>query len=768
LDANGEVLARLPLARDPDWQVSTEWKHHEHWWAADGGWDAAGCDPATDADPDCDYAWRSTTQLTDRTDDSRPAGVEAGNLTTLGDLSGATLVAIDTLQGHYVYRRTITGHNITAGRITVDRVCEHDGGSGNPGLGWGSKYYVENRPALLDSPGEWWYDKESGRVYLWPRVPGNPATMNVEISRRNNGFSLQNRSYITLDGLTIELLNQSAVYQGNWSTQKSYRNTVRNVTLRHANRGLFIEQSVRADAPPGNVIDGFTLEGSEIAYMDTNAIRLIDWWENGADPDLFSRSGVLNTVIRDNEMHHLGFRTDGDNAIGASFHFANRLRFEDNHVHHVAHNGVQFSRSVIQSPKAYGFAPDEIKTGEILVKDNVFEKACQLTTDCGAIKFWGSPPDNHVFRDVLITGNVFRNTFGWTYVSEQRGRWRGGEASDVRGLGGFGLYVDHASGIHAYRNIAYNNAYTGYMLSGVWRDGDIVYYNNIAANSLYGFSMGGASYDTHGSHNTQVVDNIIVNNEGYGIKQSDSDGVYANMVLDHNLYFNNGWRAFDQGGEWKAGAMVIYVGSGPDAYYQTLTNIQANTVWEAHGAEGDPRFVDYEVADHGLFDGSWPDFHLMPSSQDAIDKGVAVLPNSLTTLLDKFNVYDPKRGGAFDIGRYEAGFELQPIPVSQAVKPGGVVTYLLTVFPPDLAQIVDLTVTNPSPDLIVSLDPPFIAPGSEATLTVTDTHSGSNSMPGARYSIQVAAAAGGFTDDAEVELLVGGTGLYLPLVIKRY
>ena len=85
---------------------------------------------------------------------------------------------------------------------------------------------------------------------------------------------------------------------------------MRNVTLRYANWGVFVEQSVRADAPRGNVIDGFTLEDSEIAYMDTLAIRLIDWWENNAAPDAFTRSGVSNTVIRNNEMHHLGFRTD--------------------------------------------------------------------------------------------------------------------------------------------------------------------------------------------------------------------------------------------------------------------------------------------------------------------------------------------------------------------------------------------------------------------------------------------------------------------------
>jgi len=246
-------------------------------------------------------------------------------------------------------------------------------------------------------------------------------------------------------------------------------------------------------------------------------IRLIDWWENNADPNSFTRSGVLNTVIRHNEMHHLGFRTDDDNAVGLSFGFTNKLIFEGNHVHHVAHNGVQFSRSVIQSNKGYGFLPSEIKTGEILIKDNIFEKACQQNTDCGALKFWGAAPQTHVFRDVLITGNIFRNTYGWSSIAEKRQRYTGGTSSQVRGMGGYGLFVDHASGLHAYRNIAYNNAYADYVLYGVFRDGDIVYWNNIAANSLYGFSVGGPQYDTHGSVNTQLVDNLIVNNEGYGV-----------------------------------------------------------------------------------------------------------------------------------------------------------------------------------------------------------------------------------------------------------
>ncbi|MGC9396083.1 MAG: right-handed parallel beta-helix repeat-containing protein [Anaerolineae bacterium] len=753
---------RLPLAREPDWHVDTEWKHHEFWWAADGGSAPAACDPATDADPNCDLPQRSMTQLTDRTNDAEPIGVEAGNLTTLGNLTGATMIAIDTLQGHYVYRRTITAHDTGAGRITVDRVCEHDGGSGNPGLGWGSKYYVENKPYLLDTPGEWWYDDASGRLYLWPPSAGNPATQNIEISRRDNGFSLRNRSYTVLDGLTVEFLNGSAIYLANWETHKAYDDVVRNATLRYANWGLYIEQSVRADAPAGNVIDGFTLEKSEIAYVDSLAIQLIDWWENSADPDAFTRSGVRNTVIRDNEMHHLGFRTDGDNAIGASFSFTNKLRFEGNHVHHVAHNGVQFSRSVIQSPMTYGFTPDEIKTGEILVKDNVFEKACQLTTDCGGLKIWGSPPDNHVFRDFLITGNIFRDSFGWTYVSEKRGRWAGGEESPVRGMGAFGLYVDHASGIHAYRNVAYNNAYTGYMFSGMWRDGPMIYANNVAANALYGFALG-SSYDTHGSVDTRVFNNILVNNEAFGMTVGYATGRTQNMTIDHNLYHANGW-----GGMWHAGPMVIRQVSRSGTSWepqQTLDEVRTNTPWEDHGVAGDPGFWDYDLDDHDLHDGSWPDFHITTAGS-AIDGGTAALPASLAALLDAFDVDDYHWGAAFDIGRYEAGFAVLPTPTAQAIDPGGTAHYALRLYPPDLSHAVTLTVASPSPSLILALDPAVVAPGGVATLTVTDTHAGSVLLPGLRYTIPITGSGGGATTGISVELLVGGTRVYLPLMLK--
>ena len=764
LDEGGTVVKRLPLAREPDWQVTTEWKHHEFWWAADGGSEVAGCDPVTDSQ--CDLPQRSTTQLTDRSDDADPSGVEPGNLTTIGDLTGATLVAVDTKQGHYVYRRTIVAHDASAGRITLDEICEIDSGSGDPGLGWGSKYYVEDKPYLLDTPGEWWYDVDSGYLYLWPLTPVDPATLEIEIALRDHGFRLGNRSYVNLDGLTIEVLNENAVDQSNGANGRSYKNLVRNAILRYANRGVRLFQS--ADGPADNITTGFVLEDSEIAYMDTHGINLYYSWSDGSEPESFTHAGIVNTVIRGNELHHLGFRTDRDSAIGLWFSRASGLRFENNYVHHVAHNGIEFHKSVIQSPKEWGFSPEEIKTGEILIRDNVFEKACQLTTDCGALKFWGDPPDEHVYRDVLVTGNIFRDTFAWTYVSEKRGLRSGGTGSDVQGMGGLGLYVDHASGIHAYRNIAYNNAFAGFLAYGRWRDGDMIYYNNIAANSLYGFRLGGLHYDTHGSVNTQVINNIVVNNEGYGILYSDADGQYGDTAIDHNLYHDNGWRAQEDGGLYKPGAMVVERSSVPNEYYQTLADIQADTPWETHGVDGDPGFLDYDPDDHDLYDGSWSDFHITAASGNTVDRGTSDLPRSLAELLRNFGVADVRFGSAFDVGRYEAAGALAT-PSTRFMLPGTTARVSLSLYPPSFPAPLTLSLVDPPPALTLDMSSNVIVPGETVTLTITDHHEPYIELtPPLVYTVTVAATHEGATQYTDIHVVVGGYRPYLPLIMRGH
>jgi hypothetical protein len=740
LNSDSGEVTRLPLAREPDWIVTTEWKYAENWWAAEGGASIAMCDPSTNVDHDCDISSRSTIQLIDRSNDTDPAGIESGNLTTLGNLIGATLVALDTDEGHYVYRRVIVSHDVSIGKITVDRPCEFDAGSDNPGLGWGSKYYVENHPALLDTPGEWWYDPNSDRLYLWPLILGNPATTNIEISRREIGFDLTNLSYIILDGVNMEFYNNSAIYQDNNDESHSYHNIVRQVTLYYTDIGIDIGQG--AGGPTSNRTDGLIVENSTIAHMDTNAIQLNYWWPGGT-ADTFTHAGIVNTAIHNNEFYDLGFRSDGDNAIGIVFFHPDRLRFSDNYIHQVAQNGVAFSWSIIQASENQGFSDEEIKTGDILIENNTFENACLLNADCGELKILGRKPGEHIFRNVLITGNVFKNTTGWTYISEKRGRWSDIANSDIRGMGGFGLYLDNASGVHVYRNIAYNNANTGFMFYEYWWDGDLIFYNNVSANSLIGLRLDG---HTQSSVNTQIANNILVNNAGYGILIYQAQPGYGNFYLDHDLYFNNGWQDNTDDELRNPGDMALY---NPNRFYQTLYGIQVNTAWEGSGVEGDPYFWFYDYSDHNLFDDSWPDFHLTSASNNALDMGSAVLPNSLTYLLYKYQIIDYHRGQAFDIGRFEGGFSLHSSPVLQPVHVGNSAQYFLRIDPINYPGQVAITAFSTLPLDKISLSSPVFSNQQAITLTI-EVNSMEAFLPQTLYAINIEATGDGFTDTTQV------------------
>jgi hypothetical protein len=98
--------------------------------------------------------------------------------------------------------------------------------------------------------------------------------------------------------------------------------------------------------------------------------------------------------------------------------------------------------------------------------------------------------------------------------------------------------------------------------------------------------------------------------------------------------------------------MILHDGSSY-RYLPTVIEVRDDTPWEANGVAGDPRFASYDLSDHDLHDGSWPDFRLTPASTNAIDKGTTALPASLATLLNAFGVADPHCGPAHDIGRYE-------------------------------------------------------------------------------------------------------------------
>lgn len=149
------------IARSPNYYVADDTKYTQYWYQADGGSRVSNCYPSELNNTKlCDTGSWSDYYLTDV--DAFPDSyfpyvldmtkiVPNANLKTLPDLVGATVYITDGESGHYIYMRKIVQHTTSTGTIKVDRYCKFD--EMYPALRVFSKYYVENKLALLDSAG---------------------------------------------------------------------------------------------------------------------------------------------------------------------------------------------------------------------------------------------------------------------------------------------------------------------------------------------------------------------------------------------------------------------------------------------------------------------------------------------------------------------------------------------------------------------------------------------------------------------------------------
>jgi hypothetical protein len=279
--------------------------------------------------------------------------------------------------------------------------------------------------------------------------------------------------------------------------------------------------------------------------------------------------------------------------------------------------------------------------------------------------------------------------------------------------------------------------------------------NNNYTGSPFKFNSG---YDRSGPmylfHNT--ADAVLPGNNGIYIKEPGTwDMIYArNNIWSGSEYALNNYNEtqpidFDYDDLYTSNPdEFVRWGDGPDRHMLDLATFQSLTGQELHGFNLSPGFA-------GAFSGDYT----LDADSDLIDAGLFIP-----------GINDDYVGAAPDIGTFEYqvyGFSLTPDPVTQSISPGGVTTYTIQVAPAgNFTHTVALSATTPSPDLSLSLVPSYVAPPGWATLTITDTHGGSELLAGLWYTVPITGTAGGLIQTTSVRLLIAGTSLYLPLVVE--
>lgn len=132
------------------------------------------------------------------TDITRTTVTDSVNLTQAGAgfWDGAYIAAWRI--PNVVVIRPITGFNPATDTITFEDL-------GNDLYTDRDEYYsILNHISLIDTPGEYFFDSSSQRIYLWPPSSGNPAIHEYTRAERRFGIDINSHSFITIEGLKLQ------------------------------------------------------------------------------------------------------------------------------------------------------------------------------------------------------------------------------------------------------------------------------------------------------------------------------------------------------------------------------------------------------------------------------------------------------------------------------------------------------------------------------------------------------------------------------------
>jgi len=145
----------------------------------------------------------------------------------------------------------------------------------------GQWYYAFNLLAEIDSPGEWYVDRETGILYFWPPEPIENGTAVVSVLPAV--LTMKNVSHVTFLGMTIEAARETAIAISGGTSNRIIDCKLRNIGGNAVN------------------ISGGTLHGvvgCDICDMGNGGISL-----NGGDRETLTPAGHF---AENNHIHHYG------------------------------------------------------------------------------------------------------------------------------------------------------------------------------------------------------------------------------------------------------------------------------------------------------------------------------------------------------------------------------------------------------------------------------------------------------------------------------
>jgi len=116
---------------------------------------------------------------------------------------GGILVGFRCLAtGNDIFNALITNH--VAGTADFYHTVDPYGPDANESQpADGARYYIEGHINCLDAPGEWFYDKNTGELYVWFHDSGSPVGHYIEGKNKDFALTVKNSEFLDFRGITL-------------------------------------------------------------------------------------------------------------------------------------------------------------------------------------------------------------------------------------------------------------------------------------------------------------------------------------------------------------------------------------------------------------------------------------------------------------------------------------------------------------------------------------------------------------------------------------
>ena len=374
IDAKGQIN-RLKLARTPNWEVSDPNDVLSEWWTWKVGWNGS----TTTVNGKRMHLGKDPQQITQDSEYYRGALVWSEWGVMMGAPYAATVDAAFPDQNAVAFQGP--WHNDS------ERIFQNN------------RYYFEDKPHYLDSPGEYWFarDGRNSRGTLYVRLPGDvdPADVTVEAGDIINLIDGQDVSHIHISGLTFRFGNvfwnldyRFFQHPDVESAAIRLQGSCRDIAIRHC-RFLHNSQAVimGVRAVEGQA-DQLVVADNDIAHCDHGAI-----WIRGSGKTGGGKLGHVE-VLR-NRIRHIGarpVRPNGHHTLSVTF--PETAIVAGNILHRCWGSGI-----FLFGGKGSGQKGLDAPLSRIVVFHNKVVEALQASNDWGNIETWQGGP-YYVYNNV--------------------------------------------------------------------------------------------------------------------------------------------------------------------------------------------------------------------------------------------------------------------------------------------------------------------------------------------------------------------------------